>query len=102
MCSELLEQDPVLKIIGNYRTHLSTKLIKAKINSQIYKFNQANIEKVRILALKITSQKVDIKTNQFGKNVVSFIKYIFHDINALIQIGWLFQQLNNRLFVKQL
>ena len=38
-CPDSSEQDPILKILDNYKDHPSIKLIKAKNNSQVFKFS---------------------------------------------------------------
>ena len=38
---------PILKILDKYNDHSSFKLIKAKNNSQVFKFNQIDIEEVK-------------------------------------------------------
>ena len=43
-CPHLSEQDPILKILNNYKDHLSIKLIKAKNSSKVFKFRQIDIE----------------------------------------------------------
>ena len=46
-CPDSSEQDPILKLLDKYRDHSSIKLIKAKSNSQVFKFSQIDIEKVK-------------------------------------------------------
>ena len=42
-CSVSSEQDPILKMLDKYWDHPNIKLIKAKYDSQIFKFSQINI-----------------------------------------------------------
>ena len=78
-CPDLSEQEPILKIIDKYKDHTSIKLIKAKSNSQVFKFSQIDIKEVKkafqSLELKNAAQKDDIKTNLLKKNVAFFAKY---------------------------
>ena len=46
-CPDSSEQDPTLKILYKYRDHPSIKLFKTKNNSQVFKFSQINIKKVK-------------------------------------------------------
>ena len=46
-CPDSSEQDPILKILGKYKNYPSIQLIKAKSNSQVFKFCQIDIEKVK-------------------------------------------------------
>ena len=46
-CPDSSEQDPILKILDKYKNHPSIKLIKAKNNSQVFKFSQIDIEEVK-------------------------------------------------------
>ena len=82
------EQDPILKILDKYKNNPSIKLIKAKNNSQVFKFSQIGIEEVKInfqsLDPKKAAQKDDIKTNLLKKNVDFFTKYTCGDINDSI------------------
>ena len=84
-CPDSSEQDPILKIIDKYKDHPSIKLIKAKNNSQFYKFSEIAIEEVKKsfqnLDPKKATQKDDIKTNLLKKNVDFFAKYTCDDIN---------------------
>ena len=84
-CSDSSEQDPILKILDKYKDHRSIKLIKAKSNSQVFKFSQIDIGDVKksfqSLDLKKTAQKYDIKTNLLKKSVDHFAKYTCDDIN---------------------
>ena len=88
-CRDLSEQDPILKILGKYKDHPSIKLIKAKSNSQFYKFSQIDIEEVKKsfqnLDPKKATQKDDIKTNLLKKNVDLFAKYTCDDISDSIR-----------------
>ena len=60
-CPDSSEQYPILKILYKYKNHPSIKLIKAKNNSQVFKFSQIDIEEVKksfqSLDLKKASQK---------------------------------------------
>ena len=97
--SESLELDPILRIIGKYRDHTSTKLIKVKNNSWVFNFTQENIEEVKKetyqnLDIKKASQKDVIKTKLPGKNanflqsthviifILQFVLQIFQRINS--------------------
>ena len=66
-CPDSSEQDPILKVLHKYQNHPSIKLIKATNSSQVFKFNQINIEEVKksfqSLNPKKAAQKDDIKTN---------------------------------------
>ena len=46
------EQDAILKILDKYKNNASIKLIKAKNNSQVFKFCQIDIEEVKKIFLK--------------------------------------------------
>ena len=46
-CPDSSEQDPILKILDKYKGHPSIKLIKAKNNSQVFKFSHIDTEKVK-------------------------------------------------------
>ena len=46
-CPDPSEQDPILKILDKFEDHPSIKLIKAKNDSQVFKFNQIDTEEVR-------------------------------------------------------
>ena len=84
-CPDSSEEDPILKILDKYKNHPSIKLIKAKNNSQFFKFSQIDIEEVKksfqSLDPKKTAQKDDIKTNILKKNIDFFAKYKCDDIN---------------------
>ena len=88
-CPESSEQDPILKILYKYKNHPSIKLIKAKNNSQVFKFSQIDIEEVKksfqSLDPKKAAQKDDIKTNLLKKNIDFFAKYKCDDINDSIR-----------------
>ena len=64
-------------------------MIKAKNNSQVFKFSQIDIEEVKksfqSLDPKKAAQKDDIKTNLLKKNVDFFAKYTCDDINDSIR-----------------
>ena len=84
-CPDSSEQDPILKILDKYKNHPSIKFIKAKNNSQVFKFSQIDIEEVKkyfqSLDRKKAAQKDDIKTNLLKKNIDYFAKYTCDDIN---------------------
>ena len=88
-CPHSSEQGPILKILDKYKDHPSIKLIKAKDNSQVFKFRQIDIEEVKktfqSLDPKKAAQKDDIKTNLLKKNVDFFAKYTCDDINDSIR-----------------
>ena len=88
-CPDSSEQDPILKILDKYKNHPSIKLIKAKNNSQVFKFGQIDIEEVKksfqSLDLKKAAQKDDIKTNLLKKNIDFSAKYTCNDINDSIR-----------------
>ena len=77
-CPDSSEQDPILKILDKYKNHPSIKLIKAKNNSQVFKFSQIDIEEVKksfqSLDPKKAAQKDYIKTNLLKKNIGLFSK----------------------------
>ena len=87
-CPDLSKQDPISKILDKYKDHPSTKLIKAKINSQIFKFSQINIEEVKMSFQspnqKKSAQKNNIKTNLLKINVDIFAKPTYDDFNDSI------------------
>ena len=72
-CPNSSEQDPTLKVPDKYKDHPSIKLIKAKWNSQVFKFSQIDIEEVKKsfqrLDPKKAAQKDGIKTNVLKENV---------------------------------
>ena len=65
-----------------------SKLIKAKNNSQVFKFSQIYIEEVKkpfqSLDPKKAAQKDDVETSLLKKNVDFFAKYTCDDINDSI------------------
>ena len=71
------------------KNHPSIKLIKAKNNSQVFKFTQNDVEKVKksfqSLDPKKPAQKDDIKTNILKKNIDFFAKYTCDNINDSIR-----------------
>ena len=77
------EQDSILEILDKYKDHPSIKLIKAKNNSQVFKFSQIDIEEVKksfqSLDPKKAAQKDDIKINLLKKNVDFFAQYTCDD-----------------------
>ena len=66
-----------------------SKLIKAKNNSQVFKFSQIYIEEVKksfqSLDPKKAAQKDDVETSLLKKNVDFFAKYTCNDINDSIR-----------------
>ena len=86
-CPDSSEQDPILKILDKYKNHPSIKLIKAKNNSQVFKFSKIDIEEVKksfqSLDLKKAAQKDDIKTNLLKKNI-DFLQNT-HVMTSMIQ-----------------
>ena len=88
-CPDSSEQDPILKILDKYKDHPSIKLIKAKNNSQVFKFSQIDIEEVKksfqSLDPKKAAQKDDIKNNLLKKNADFFKKNKCDDINDSIR-----------------
>ena len=46
-CPDSSEQDTILKILDKYKDHPIIKLIKAKNNSQVFKFSQIDIHEVK-------------------------------------------------------
>ena len=46
-CSHSSGQDPTLIILDKYKNHPSTKLIKAKNSSKVFKFRQIDIEDIK-------------------------------------------------------
>ena len=92
-CPDSSEQDPILKILDNYKDHPSIKLIKAKNNFQVFKFSQIDIEEVKksfqSLEPKKAAQKDDIKTNLLKKTflqnthmMTSMIKFVLQNFPA--------------------
>ena len=85
-CPRSSEQDPILKILDKYKDHPSTKLIKAKNSSKVFKFRQIDIEEVKktfqSLDPKKAAQKDDIKTNLLKKN--TFLQNT-HVMTSMIQ-----------------
>ena len=88
-CPDSSEQDPILKLLDKYKDHPSIKLIKAKNNSQFYKFSQIDIEEVKNsfqnLDPKKATQKDDTKTSLLKINVDLFAKYTCDDISDSIR-----------------
>ena len=88
-CPDSSEQDSILKILDKYKNHPSIKLIKAKNNSQVFKFSQIGIEEFKksfqSLDPKKAAQNDDIKTNLLKKNVDFFVKHARDDINDSIR-----------------
>ena len=66
-CSDLQEEDPLLRIIGKYQNHSDIKLIKSKNKFQTFEFRDTNIDEIKKsienLDPKETSQKCDRNTN---------------------------------------
>ena len=77
-----LEPDNFLKIIDKYRNPRNIKLIEAKNNFQISRFNQINIDKVKklyqSLALKKSLAKRWCITNLPRKNADFFLQRTVH------------------------
>ena len=46
-CPHSSEQDPILKILDEYKGHLSIKFIKAQNSFKVSKFRQTDIEEVK-------------------------------------------------------
>ena len=55
-CPDSSEQDPILKLLDKYKGHPSIKLIKAKNNSQVFKFNKLTSKKSKNLPV-LTQKK---------------------------------------------
>ena len=76
-------------MLEKYKDYSSIKLIKAKNNSQVFKFGQIEIEEVKksfpSLYPKKAAQKDNMKTNLLKKNVDLFAKCTCDDINDLIR-----------------
>ena len=72
-CPDLSELEPILKIPDKHMDHPSIKPIKAKSNSQIFKFSQIDIKEVKKSFQSLdpvkAAQKDDIKANLLKKNV---------------------------------
>ena len=84
-CPNSSEQDSILHILEKYKDYPSIKLIKAKNNSQVFKFGQIEIEdSFPSLDPKKAAQKDDMKTNLLKKNVDLFAKSTCDDINDSI------------------
>ena len=66
-CPDSSEQDPNLKVLDKYQNHPSIKLIKAKNNSQVFKFNQINVEQVKKSFQSLNPIKATQKT--FSQNI---------------------------------
>ena len=76
-CQHSSEQDPILKVLDKYKDHPCITLIKAKNNSQVFKFHQINIEEVKksfqSLDPKKAAQKDDINTIYYRK-ILTFLQ----------------------------
>ena len=57
-CPHSSGQDPILKILDKYKDHASIKLIKAKNNSQVFKFRQIDIKSFQGFNPKKAAQKM--------------------------------------------
>ena len=81
--------DPILKILDKYKDHPSIEFIKAKDNSQVFKFRQIDIEKIKksfqSLDPRKAAYKHNTKTNPLKKNIDFFTKYTRDDINDSIR-----------------
>ena len=88
-CPDSSEQDPILKILDKYKDHPSIEFIKAKDNSQVFKFRQIDIEEVKksfqSLDPRKAAYKHNTKTNLLKKNIDFFTKYTRDDINDSIR-----------------
>ena len=86
--SRFIKARSYIKKLDKYKDHPSTKLIKAKINSQIFKFSQFDIEEVKMSFQspnqKKSAQKNNIKTNLLKINVDIFAKPTYDDFNDSI------------------
>ena len=87
--SDSPEEDPLLRIIGNYQNHPSIKLIKSKNIPQTFKFRETNIDEIKRyienLDPKKASQKSDMNTNiirkmrlslQNTRVMISMLRYV--------------------------
>ena len=81
-------------ILGRICYHFAenkSKLIKAKNNSQVFKFSQIYIEEVKksfqSLDPKKAAQKDDVETNLLKKNVDCFAKCTCDEINDSIRFS---------------
>ena len=66
------EQDPILKILGKYKEHSSIKLIKAKNNSEVFKFSQIDIEEVKKVFQSLDPIKDFLQSKQLTISVIQF------------------------------
>ena len=100
-CSDSSKQDPILKILYKYKDHPSIKLIKAKNNSQVFKFCQLTSKKSESLSKVLIriKHKDDIKTNLLKKNVDVFANYTCDDINDSISSSKFHNKLKQADFV---
>ena len=76
-CPHSSKQDPILKTLDKYKNHPSIRLIKAKNNSQVFKFCQNGIEEVKKTFQSLDPKKAaqkDIRTNLLKENVDVFGK----------------------------
>ena len=82
--SRIIRTRPYSENTWQYKDHPSITLIKAKNNSQVFKFSQIDIKEVKIsfqsLDPKKATQKDNIKTNLLKKNADFFAKYTCDDI----------------------
>ena len=85
-CPDSSEQDPILKILDKYKDHPSIKLIKAKNNSQVFKFSQIDIEEVK-KSFQSLDRKKAAQKNLLKKNADFFAKYTCDDINDSIRLS---------------
>ena len=101
-CPDSSKQDPILKIFYKYKDYPSIKLIKAKNNSQVFKFCQLTSKKSESLSkdlIRIKPHKDDIKTNLLKKNVDVFANYTCDDINDSISSSKFHNKLKQADFV---
>ena len=64
------EQDPILIILQKYKEHSSIKLIKAKNNSEAFKFSQINIEGVKKIFQSLDPIKDFLQSKQLTISVI--------------------------------
>ena len=87
-CLHSSEQGLILKIFDKYKDHPSIKLIKARNNSQVFKFREIDTEEVKkssqSFSPKKATQKDDIKTNLLKKNVDFFAKYVMTSMTQVV------------------
>ena len=74
-CPHSSGQDPILKILDKYKDHVSIKLIKAKNNSQVFKFRQIDIKSFQGFNPKKSCTKDDVKNESTKEKCRLFAKY---------------------------